>query len=139
MGTADSASGGGGLAVRVGLINGGLEKLTGILLAHLNRPQAREPQHHGQQQARQHRQRAEDTSACYVEGGVHKVHGGTFRDAATYKRVFGSSFDLSTTGRRVDIRPAADKGDGGGVSSSGEQRCAAANIIDEHPTTKVLG
>lgn len=54
-------------SLRLHIINGGLEKLAGILLAHLN---GHVP-----------------FADCYIEGGVSKVHGGTFRAAAWHESV----------------------------------------------------
>ena len=68
--------------VRVGLINGGLEKLAGIVLAHLNRHGSRASR--GRSSATKPR----DLASCYVQGGVLKVHGGTFRPADVYERLF---------------------------------------------------
>ena len=65
-----------GSGLNVGLMNGGLEMLAGILLAHLNRNASRgwRPQ------------RSE--GACYVQNGVLKTHGGSFRSEEVYHKLF---------------------------------------------------
>jgi hypothetical protein len=85
------------------------QKLAGILLAHLNgasdvRPSATPPtsiedgrnqtaaQHHLHHR-HHHREQwasAPPRGACYVQDSVSKVHGGTYRTAATYQRMFGA-------------------------------------------------
>ena len=67
--------------MNVGLINGGLEMLAGILLAHLNRNGSTS---RGPQKLR----RAGGVAACYLQEGVTKTHGGSFRSEEVYRRLF---------------------------------------------------
>lgn len=57
--------------LNAGLMDGGLEKLAGILLAHLNQQQAPLSAQLEQPQA--------TTDACYLEKAVAKVHGHNWR------------------------------------------------------------
>jgi hypothetical protein len=61
-------------SLRVGLLNGGLEKLAGILHAHLNRYGPRGATH---------------PAACSIPDGVVKVHGGNLRPAELERRQQG--------------------------------------------------
>jgi hypothetical protein len=89
------------------LVVGRSQKLAGILLAHLNgasdvwpsaaprianehdRNQTESQHHVHHHHHREYHWSAPPLGACYVQDGVSKVHGGTYRTADTYQRQFG--------------------------------------------------
>ena len=66
--------------LNAGLMNGGLEKLAGILLAHLNQQQAPHP-------AQLEQQPQATADACYLEMAVAKVHGSNWRPSELEMRL----------------------------------------------------
>ena len=101
--------GDGDVAVNVGLINGGMEKLAGILLAYLNLyslpldgDRERRPAAVSRGGARGPRTSptSRPTAACYIQDAVHKIHGGNLRPDELARRRASSAHGGNATESR---------------------------------------